>query len=70
MKKKPLYKAYPTRYEIYNDLGELEATIEMFDDKCSEIDLKGRLHHPDTFKELSATILKCLKTMHPKGETK
>lgn len=65
-----MHKAYPTRYQIYDDIGELEASIEMFDAECSEIDLKGRVHSPESFKDLSATILKCLKTMHPKGETK
>ena len=61
-----MHKVYPTRYEIYDDLGELEASIEMFDAECSEIDLKGRVHCPESFKDLSAKILKCLKTMHPK----
>lgn len=65
-----MHKAYPTRYEIYDDIGELEASIEMFDAECSEINLKTRIHSPESFKELSAAILKCLKTMHPKGETK
>lgn len=64
-----MHKAYPTRYEIYDDLGELEATIEMFDAECSEINLKGRVHCPETFKDLSAQILKCLKTMHPKEKS-
>lgn len=59
-------QAYPTRYEIYDDIGELEASIEMFDAECSEINLKTRIHSPESFKELSAAILKCLKTMHPK----
>lgn len=62
-----MHKAYPTRYEIYDDFGELEASIEMFDAECSEIYLKGKVHCPESFKDLSATILKCLKTMHPKG---
>lgn len=61
-----MHKAYPTRYEIYDDIGELEASIEMFDAECSEINLKTRIHSPESFKELSAAILKCLKTMHPK----
>ena len=58
------------RLEIYgiditDDLNELCAKIEAFDEECSSITIIGGPHTVDSWRELSAKIEEALLQIHP-----
>jgi hypothetical protein len=57
-------KLYPTKIEIHDDeVQQLMATVEMFDEACSDIEIKT-VCCPESWPELSDAILEALKMMH------
>lgn len=60
-----IFTAFPTRYEIYDDLSsdKPDAVIEMFGAGCSRVEIKS-VQSPTTWEHLSAAIGACLREMH------
>jgi len=56
-------KSIPTRFEIYDDVDDVAAVVESFDDKAVQVDIKSNPHDLNSWHELSTKIISCIVRM-------
>lgn len=57
--------AHPVGFEIYDDDSKLlVATVKMFDEGASEVEIKG-VNNATSWQDVSRAVFLALKQMHP-----